>query len=123
MTAAFTGGNQSASLAGTGLGIRCPKGKSVPTFRNRPLPEIACKLRNLARLVPYVLSSKGAKKFPKGKLWQFLYTGMTSNGPGRVLGGAISRRDARLLALGSCVRWKAPARRRLAKVVVAVRKG
>ena len=72
-------GNRAAPLAETGLGIRFPKGKSTPIFRNRPLPEIAGKRSKSARLLPYVLSSKGAEKFPKGKSEELLYTGIASN--------------------------------------------
>ena len=75
----FAEANRPAPLAGTGPEIRCPKGKSVPAFRNRPLPQIARKRGDLGRLVPYGLSSKWVEKFPKGNRRQFLYTGMTSN--------------------------------------------
>ena len=61
----------------SGLEICFPKGNSAQTFRNRILLEVACKQRSSARTVPYVLSSKWVEKFPKGKLWQFLYTGIT----------------------------------------------
>lgn len=76
---AFTGCNPAAPLAVTVLDIRFPKGNSSQFFRNRPSPEIACKRGKSARSVPCVLSSKGAEQCPKGKSWQFLYTGMTSN--------------------------------------------
>ena len=76
--AALTRGNRPVLLAGSGLGIRFPKGNSPPIFRNRPLPEIACKRGKSARFLPYVLSSKRAEKFPKGNPMESLYTGMAS---------------------------------------------
>ncbi len=75
----YPDGNRPTPLTGTGLAIGCPKGKSVPTFQNQPLPAIACKRGDLARSVPCVLSSKWAEKFPQGNRREFLYTGMASN--------------------------------------------
>ena len=78
-TAAFTEGKSTVLLAGTGLGVRFPKGKSGPNFRNRPSPPGACKSGISAPKIPYDLSSKVAEKFPKGKSCKLLYTGIASD--------------------------------------------
>ncbi len=100
--AAFTEGKRTVPLAGTGLGVRFPKGKSGPNFRNRPSPPGACKSGVSAPKLPYDLSSKVAEKFPKGKSCKLLYTGIASNqvltvpSEGRFRGGMWSwRRYAR----------------------------
>ncbi len=97
-TAAFTGGDRLGPLAASELDVRFPNGDHHRDFRNRPLPPSACKCRISARIIPYVLSSKGGEKCPKGNQPKSLYTGMTSNPAldgspeGRSSGGMRDRR-------------------------------
>ena len=75
----FTDVNRPRCLPGPGREFVSQKGNQAGFFGTSPYPQVLANREIRPDYFHLFLSSEGAKRFPKGKWRQFLYTGMTSN--------------------------------------------